>query len=275
MAAEERKTDVVKMDDGSEMQIARLPEVDNNTWGEMKRYLETNPEIANGLRDFSQNPDAMRGWLQTQVFAEHYQASLGSNDAKIRERLEILQNDQEVKHVFEDIRKNGLDAAIKYWDDEDILEAISSKMGGVPEELSDALARIDVTPLSFHEASKLGDLRAVAEYLRKSQPVDAQDSKGITPLGYAVGRNQLVVAKALLQASASPHAVDSSANNALHYAAGYGHVELLRVMLKSDASVNQVNTRGQTPSAVASVNKHLDGTRECGEILSRGARAAS
>lgn len=249
-------TDSVKLGDGTVMQIARLPEVDEKTWGGMKSYLENNPEIAKGLQNFSKNPEAMRGWLQTQAIAEHYQTKLESGDQTIRDKIENLENDQDLRHVFDEIKKTGISAAMKYWDDKELMITISDKMGGVPQELQTFLRKIDLTPLSLHEAARNGDLKGVSEYLKKSQTIDTQDVKGITPLGYGIGTNSAPVVKLLIESRANPSLVDSCNNTGLHYAAGYGRKELTEYLLQLGADVNKVNSQGQTPRAVAALNKH-------------------
>merc|ERR1712037_1010487 len=106
------------------------------------------------------------------------------------------------------------------------------------------------------EAAKNGDLKKVQEYLEMKKPLDAQDLKGITPLGYAVGANRIAVVKLLLDSRANPFAVDSSGNSALHYAAGYGRKELTEYLLKTGASVVQANAQGRRPLDVAMQNRH-------------------
>merc|ERR1719504_601386 len=132
----------------------------------------------------------------------------------------------------------------------------SRAMGGVPQELQPALKKIDDTPLSLQEAAKNGDLKAVQEYLEKKRPLDAQDGKGITPLGYAIGANRIAVVKMLLDSRANPFAVDASGNSGLHYAAGYGRKELCEYLLKTGSAVGQANAQGQKPIDVATQNKH-------------------
>merc|ERR1719440_1922768 len=132
---------------------------------------------------------------------------------------------------------------------------VSQKMGGLPQELKPALEKIEQTPLNLHEAAKNGDLKAVNEYLNKGQPLDAQDHKGITPLGYAIGANKIAVVKLLLDNRANAYAVDATGNCGLHYAAGYGRKELLEYLIKVGANVNQSNAQGQTPLAVATMNQ--------------------
>merc|ERR1719198_1998206 len=132
---------------------------------------------------------------------------------------------------------------------------VSQKMGGVPSDVQNTLKKIDETPLNLHEAAKHGDLKSVNEYLAKKQPLDSQDHKGITPLGYAIGANRIAVVKLLLDTRANPFSVDSNGNSGLHYAAGYGRKELVEYLLIAGGSVNQSNSQGQTPLKVATTNK--------------------
>merc|ERR1719223_1475356 len=131
----------------------------------------------------------------------------------------------------------------------------SQKMGGLPKDLGPVLQKIDETPLTIHEAAKNGDLKAVQDYLGRKKPLDAQDHKGITALGYAIGANRIAVVKLLLDSRANPFAVDASGNSGVHYAAGYGRKELVEYLLKVGVSVQQANAQGQTPLAVATMNK--------------------
>ena len=47
----------------------------------------------------------MRGWLQTQAIAEHYNTKLSSGDAPVQERIKSLEKDGELGPIFEDIKK--------------------------------------------------------------------------------------------------------------------------------------------------------------------------
>merc|ERR1711972_866670 len=173
-----------------------------------------------------------------------------------QDKLKGLADDPDLASVFEDIKKNGMEAMMKYYQDEELMLKISKKMGGLPQELAPALKKIDETPLNIHEAAKNGDLKAVNEFLAKKQPLDAQDQKGITPLGYAIGANRIAVVKLLLDSRANPFSVDSTGNSGLHYAAGYGRKELVEYLLKTGGSVTQANAQGLKPLDVATTNKH-------------------
>ncbi|CAE7903147.1 AKR2A [Symbiodinium necroappetens] len=234
-------TETLKISDGTTMQIARLPDIDDNTWAEVKAYVEGNPETAKALQSFAKNPEAMRGWLQTQAIAEHYNTKLSNGDAPVADRVKSLEKDPELASVFEDIKKNGMEAAMKYYQDEELMLKISQKMGGLPSELQPVLKKIDETALTLHEAAKNGDLKAVQDHKAKKfgslqLATSCGRKQGITALGYAIGANRIAVVKLLLDSRANPYAVDSSGNSGLHYAAGYGRKELLEYLLKVGAN---------------------------------------
>mmetsp|Transcript_13034 Transcript_13034/g.28759 ORF Transcript_13034/g.28759 Transcript_13034/m.28759 type:complete len:269 (+) Transcript_13034:60-866(+) len=264
----EPQTETLKLNDGSSVELARVPGVDDATWADVKTYLEGNPDTAKSLQKFAKNPEAMRGWLQTQAISEHYRAKLESQDGPMQDRVKALETDPELAAVFDDIKKNGLEAMMKYYQDEELMLKISKKMGGLPVELQGALKKIDETPLTIHEAAKNGDLKQVQEYVEKKKPLDAQDDKGITPLGYAIGANRIAVVKLLLDSRANPFSVDSQGNSGLHYASGYGRKELVEYLLKTGASATQPNSQGQTPLAVATTNQH---TSVCDVLKAHGA----
>jgi hypothetical protein len=250
--------EVVSLGDGTEISLARVPGVDDATWGEVKTYLQGNPDMAKRLKGFSKNPDALRGWLQTQAIAEHYHSEPEGADAAVQDRIRSLEQDAELAPVLEDIKKNGIESAMKFYQDEELMLKFSRKMGGVPTEISAKLQKIDETALNLHEAARNGDLQRVQEFLERRQPLDAQDHKGVTALGYAIGANRIAVVKMLLDSRANPFAVDASGNSGLHYAAGYGRKELVEYLLKVGASIGQTNAQGQKPMDVANINRQED-----------------
>jgi hypothetical protein len=256
--AEAGQTETLKLSDGTTMDLTKLPDVDEATWNDVKQYLESKPDVAKNLQSFAKNPDAIRGWLQTQVIAAHYQTKIANDDASVQERMKSLKEDPELKPIFEDIEKNGLEAALKHANNEELMLKISRAMGGLPQEVQGSLKALNQQSLTVHEACKNGDTKAVEAHLAKQRPVDEKDFKGITPLGYAIGANQKAVVQLLLDSKANPQAVDSAGNSGLHYAAGYGRKELVELLLKNGASANQSNEQGQTPLKVAMMNKQTE-----------------
>merc|ERR1719159_2182168 len=149
-------SETLNISDGTTMEISRVPDIDDATWAEVKQYVEGNPETAKSLQKFAKNPEAMRGWLQTQAIAEHYNTKLASGDQPVQERMKALEQDPELAPMLEDIKKNGLEAAMKYYQDEELMLKFSQKMGGLPQELQPVLQKIDESPLTLHEASRNG-----------------------------------------------------------------------------------------------------------------------
>eukprot|EP00929_Paragymnodinium_shiwhaense_P029057 TRINITY_DN16747_c0_g1_i1.p1 TRINITY_DN16747_c0_g1~~TRINITY_DN16747_c0_g1_i1.p1 ORF type:complete len:268 (+),score=69.44 TRINITY_DN16747_c0_g1_i1:114-917(+) len=251
------RSETVRLDDGTSIELARVPDLDDETWSQVKTYLEGNAVMAKKLQTLAKDPDAMRGWMQTHAIAEHYNSKLAAGSTLVQERVKALENDPELKEVFEDIRKSGLDSVLKYQQDEQLMLKLSQKMGGMPAELRPVLKDLDETPFTFHEACKKGDLKAVQAWMeKKNNALDAQDHRRITPLGYAIGANKIAVVKLLLEKRANPYAVDASGNSGLHYAAGYGRKELVEHLLQLGLSPQQMNAKNQTPIAVAAMNKH-------------------
>lgn len=74
--------------------------------------------------------------------------------------------------------------------------------------------------LTLHDAAKLGDVAALKSMLEGGIDVNAEDGRGVTALGVAVGFNRLPAVKALLEAGADVHKRDLKGNTVLFYAAG-------------------------------------------------------
>lgn len=81
------------------------------------------------LRTTAQAADELMGSSLEDVSL--YNPALQSEAAKLRESgtLDELQNDPELKPIFEDIKKNGMGALEKYWNDDKLMAKISKAMG--------------------------------------------------------------------------------------------------------------------------------------------------
>merc|ERR1719271_1731900 len=129
---------------------------------------------------------------------------------------------------------------MKYLADEDLMRKVSQKLGGINPEMMKALTRSENTSVSAHDAAKRGHLQRLQEFLTDGKDVNAKDFKGVTPLGYAVGHDQLSVVKVLIDAKANINEVDSAGNGAVHFAAGYGRVKVLEHLLARGAAARGV-----------------------------------
>merc|ERR1719473_2659235 len=136
------------------------------------------------------------------------------------------------------------------------MRKVSQKLGGVSPEMLKQLSMIQETSVSLHDAASKGDLPKIQEFLGAGKDVNARDFKGVTPLGYAVGHDQLSAVKVLIDAKANLDDVDSVGNSAAHFAAGYGRVKVLEHLLARGANASKVNQMGMTPLAAAQQNNH-------------------
>jgi hypothetical protein len=261
-AQKEMQKDTLRFSDGETMDLTRLPEVDDKTWAEVKEYLQSNQEVAKSLQSFASNPEAVRNWLSTKAMVEYYNKKIEDGETG---KFDALKDDPEMAPIFKHIEKDGIEAAIKYCTDEELMLKMSAKMGGLPDELKahvfalkkeTAFMELPGKPIvSLHEACKFGNAKAVQEFLSKGVPCDIKDANGITPIAYAIGGNHLEVVKGLMQIKADPHNIDAAGSSGLHYAAGYGRKEMVEFLLNSGGDANKANAQGQTPLNVASKNK--------------------
>lgn len=96
------------------------------------RLLDTGEQFAvrpGNIRTTQQEADELMSKNLEDVSL--YNPALQTEAAKLREsgKLNDLQNDPELKPIFEDIRKNGMGALEKYWNDEKLMGKISKAMG--------------------------------------------------------------------------------------------------------------------------------------------------
>lgn len=96
------------------------------------RLLDTGDQFAvrpSNLRTMAQEADELMSKGLEDVSL--YNPALQSEAAKLREsgKLDDLQNDPDLKPVFEDIKKNGMASLEKYWNDEKLMAKISKAMG--------------------------------------------------------------------------------------------------------------------------------------------------
>lgn len=206
------------------------------------------------------DPTKYREQMRDDAVKEHYKAKLDNkSDSELQGKLRALEADWELSAVFDDVRRNGSDAAERHMKDRSLMLKLCDKMGGIPQDLQDELRRVDNTPLTLHEACRDGHLGLATEHANKAldngESVDAKDDKGVTALGYAVAANRIAVFKLLLKLGADPDEVDNRGNSALHYAAAYGRSELLEYLADGGMNLSKSNDEGKTPLALATQNR--------------------
>eukprot|EP00413_Alexandrium_margalefii_P008248 CAMPEP_0204529702 /NCGR_PEP_ID=MMETSP0661-20131031/10209_1 /ASSEMBLY_ACC=CAM_ASM_000606 /TAXON_ID=109239 /ORGANISM="Alexandrium margalefi, Strain AMGDE01CS-322" /LENGTH=273 /DNA_ID=CAMNT_0051535739 /DNA_START=67 /DNA_END=888 /DNA_ORIENTATION=+ len=261
MAIAISELETLSLSDGTTVQVSKTPGMAAEEWKETKKMLEENPEEARRWETFVKDAKAVKGWMQQQCIQEYYQSKLSAGDEAITNKIMGLDKQPEFAHIFEDVKRGGVQAALQHSYNEPLMMKVNRAVGGIPEEVKDALAKMHSNPITLQEACKMGDLKAVKDSLEAGSgkmDLEAKDSKGVTCLGYAIGANRIAVVKLLLEKKADASACDSSGGNAVHYAAAYGRKELLECLIKGGVSVNAKTTQGQTPLALATKNKQKE-----------------
>jgi len=265
--------DKVVFKSGTEIALNRMEGIPDGTWAEVKEFLQNNesvvqkhpdmakfvcenPSHVKMLSDFANNSEAIKGFLTSQYMVQHVAANKDE-----QEKIRALENDPELKPIFEDIKKMGPAGLQKWYGDESLMLKISAKLGGLGT-FKETLEALATTPVTLHEAAREGKVDSVKEFLAKGEAVDKKDFKGVTPLGYAVGHNQAGVVKILLDKGAKA-VVDTQGNTALHFAAGYGRTQILELLLGRMKNVSPQNEQGRTPLNVAEQN----GQAQCVQML--------
>jgi len=260
MALAIAEMETLSLSDGTSLKLSRTPTMGLDEWKETKKFLEENPEEARRWETFSKDAKAVRQYSQQTAIQEYYSSKISSGDELTTNRILGLEKSPEFAHIFEDVKRGGMAAAQQHSYNEPLMLKISRAVGGIPEDVKDALGKIQSDPLTLQEACKMGSIKALQDYLSSasSPDLEAKDAKGVSCLGHAVGANRIAVVKLLLEKKADPKACDASGGTALHYAAAYGRKELLEFFLKGGLEVNAKTTQGQTALALATKNKMKD-----------------
>lgn len=251
----------LNLSDSTTMWFQRPPEMSDSDWKEYKAYLEVNPHEAHVFQDTQDDPTLRRESFVKDTLANYYWSRIeGGDDATIG-RLNALNSDRELAHIFQEIDRNGPQVAQKYMFNENLMMKISKKMGGVPSEVRPEIKSLQKSPMTIHEACQMGSMSALENFLGNASvtehpdSVDKHDRKGISPLAYAVGAGRLPLVKKLIEKKANPASCDSAGNSGIHYAAGYGRKDVLEYLITMKGDVNKKNNDGKTPADWAVKNK--------------------
>jgi hypothetical protein len=262
-------TSKIALGDGSTVEMTRKEGVPDAIWNDVVKFVKENtkavkknpsivkllsdqPEQVPMLMKFTNDADSIKNFLQSQMLAANV-----SQEGQ-QEKMRQLEQDPELKSMFDDIKQNGPDVIMKYLGDEALMRKVSQKMGGISPEMMKQLTAVQDSSVNLHDAARRGDLQRVQEFLQDGKDVNAKDFKGVTALGYAVGHDQLSVVKVLIDAKANLNDVDSAGNSAVHFAAGYGKKTILEHLLARGATASKVNQMGMTPFAAAEQNNQQE-----------------
>jgi len=247
--------------DGEALDILHNPEMSDAQWYEYKAYLQNNPDEARRLLEQETNPDLVRRRNTMNCIADVWKKSMDDDPDEFARKIKALEEDEEFRVLFEDLKAYRWDDVSYHLENKDLMMKVSRRMGGVPREAKLKAEKLRKTPLTLQEACKNGDLRALQRYLAETEPmkedrdIDAQDHKGITCLGYAIGANRQSIAQLLVETGANVKQVDTMGNSGLHYAAAYGRKDMADYLISIGSDINAKNSAGMTPLACATRNK--------------------
>ncbi len=106
-------------------------------------------------------------------------------------------------------------------------------------------------------AAAANNMDDVQTFIARRVNVNATDTRGRTALSYAAELGNAQMAKALLDAGASPDQRDKPGDVPLHWAANNGHAEVIKVLLAGHATVDAPDRQGITPLMSAISHKQV------------------
>jgi hypothetical protein len=204
--------------------------------------------------EFVKKMQAMQEAMKDPAVQQQMQAmqQFQSNEA-LKKKMEELKDDPELKDMFEDIKKNGMGAFQKYYNDPKVLAKIGSRIQDVVPAQSAApqAAPEDQAPPEINtliDAAKYGDIEAVEDFIAIGKDVNTKDEELRSPLHFAAGTGNTEIARILIESGAELECRDSKGNTPLHYAAGYGRPDVTRVLCDCGCDRSAKNGTGKTPA---------------------------
>jgi len=130
---------------------------------------------------------------------------------------------------------------------------------GENEEFFRLIQQVDIDQVNefgenlLHEAIAYDNRDAALELIRRGIDVNHQSSKGLSPLHYAVSRNNLIITKALLDKKANLALQDLHGNQPLWTAILSPKVdyEIVRILMQHGADPDHVNKYGKSSLLLA------------------------
>jgi len=85
------------------------------------------------METFSKDAKVMRTYMLQEAIQEYYQAKLNIGDEAVTGSLTKLATDPEFMHIFEDVKREGTEAALQHSYNEPLMTKVSRAVGGIPK----------------------------------------------------------------------------------------------------------------------------------------------
>ena len=125
----------------------------------------------------------------------------------------------------------------------------------IPDEDEEVNAPV---ALSLHEASAIGNLTIVRDYIKKRANLNPLDSNGDTPLHLACFNGHLALAQALCTQKVNTKLINKNGDTAFHVACNSGKMPLVELLLSEGVERERPNKAENRPLHIASLKGHSE-----------------
>ncbi|MDZ7719148.1 MAG: ankyrin repeat domain-containing protein [Balneolaceae bacterium] len=108
------------------------------------------------------------------------------------------------------------------------------------------------------EALKMNDIRSISEYVQEGVNINAKNSKGNTPLHYAISDGNEKLVNHLIELGANVNEMNANHNTPLTIAIIRDRNEIVDILLRAGANPNLGNSDKMTATHVAALNGNYD-----------------
>jgi ankyrin repeat protein len=115
-----------------------------------------------------------------------------------------------------------------------------------------------ITPLHVVCMCITANIDCFTELLRIGANVNIQDSKGRTPLGYAVIRSNLSICEELLKLQSDLNIQDNNGYTVIHIASMFNNINCMKIILSYNVNIYLKDHHGHTALDIANDNNHSE-----------------
>jgi len=131
------KNETVALPNGTQLTLTRPGSIDDKEWAQVKEWLVQNPQKATvmqqSVKEMTENPMKVEQFREVMALAE-----VMKNDPTVPSKFQALATDAQFAGAFNEMKTGGMEAVMKYYNDEGFLRAVSQKNGWCPQGSQDS-----------------------------------------------------------------------------------------------------------------------------------------